>query len=813
MRLLKFSVSFIITVIFLIVLNNRLGTIPPLGKFLDPFNGFYRNAKIKEDHFLQEKLALPGLQEEVRIQYDEFLVPHITAANNHDLYYAQGYVTAMHRLWQMELQTHFAAGRLSEIFGESMLERDRLMRRKGLRYGAENSLRVMEQDPEVKEALAAYSRGINDYIRQLDFAELPFEYKLLDYRPEEWSPLKSALLLKYMANDLAGRDYDLENTNIVKLFGKETFDLLFPERLPNTDPIIPEGTPWKFKPEAVTVPEKKYPSLFTKETIAKPEKDNGSNNWAVSGEKTRSGNPMLANDPHLQLNLPSIWYALQLTNPDANTYGVSLPGAPGIIIGFNDSIAWGVTNATRDVMDWYAIRFKTDERDEYEYDGKWLKTEERIEKIKVRPGNFWQGEEIQLDTVIYTHHGPVVYDEAFPGDSAQLAYALRWTAHSGSNELKTFLQLNRAHNYQEFEEALIPYQAPAQNFVFASVAGTIAMWVQGKFPLKWKEQGKFLMDGSRREHEWQGYIPQMQNAHIVNPKRGFVSSANQMPVGSGYPYYTYDQNYQHYRNRRINQILAKMDHITLKDMMQLQNDNFNLKAKETLPWMLDSLEVEALTNEQQRAFKMLNEWDYLQLAKAKAPALYEAWWSKFRELLWDEFSSLNVAVIEPDNGATVALLQKDPTTPFIDNRLTPEKENLNDLLHTSFALAVEEIEKWEEEHEEEASWGNIKNSSIKHLSQQDALSVTDLQVDGGRDIVNANSGRHGASWRMVVELSQPIQAFGVYPGGQSGNPGSPFYSNFIESWRKGEYNPLYFINEQQSFEDKIIFTQTLYPEP
>ena len=788
-----------------------MGTVPPMGKFLDPFNGFYRNAKIKEDHFTHEKLALPGLQEEVIVQYDEFLVPHITAANNHDLYYAQGYITAMNRLWQMELQTHFAAGRLSEILGESMLERDRQTRRKGLAYGAENSLRIMEQDPVVKEALAAYSRGVNDYIRQLDYAELPFEYKLLDYRPEEWSPLKSSLLLKYMANDLAGRDYDLENTNLVKLFGKETFDLLFPERLPNTDPVIPEGTKWGFDPEAVKVPEKKYPSLFTAETIEKPEKDNGSNNWAVSGKKTKSGNPMLANDPHLQLNLPSIWYALQLTNTKANTYGVSLPGAPGIIIGFNDSIAWGVTNATRDVMDWYAIRFKTNERDEYAYDGKWLKTEERIEKIKVRPDNFWEGEEFRLDTVIYTHHGPVVYDEAFPGDSAQMAYALRWTAHGGSNELKTFLQLNRAHNYAEFEEALTPYQAPAQNFVFASAAGTIAMWVQGKFPLKWEEQGKFLMDGSRRDHEWQGYIPQTQNAHIVNPKRGFVSSANQMPVGPAYPYYTYDQNYQHYRNRRINQKLARMEQITLQDMMQLQNDNYNMKASETLPWMLDSLEVDALTEAEQSAYKKLNEWDYLQVAKSEAPALYEEWWSQFRNLLWDEFNSLNVAVIEPDNGTTVALLQEGSASAFIDNRLTPEKETLNDLLLTSFNLSVEELEQWKKENEEELNWGNIKNSSIKHLTQQEALSVTGLQVDGGRDIVNANSGRHGASWRMVVELSQPIQAFGVYPGGQSGNPGSPFYTNFIESWRKGEYNPLYFINEQQSYEDKILFTQTLYP--
>ena len=813
MRTLKFSISFSITLILIILLNNRIGSLPSFGKFLDPFNGFYRNAETRETHFQQEEIPIAGLTAPVSVRYDEDMVPHIMASNNHDLYLVQGYLTAKFRLWQMEIQTHFAAGRLSEIFGESMLERDRLTRRQGIPLGARNALAEMEKDSIAQEALEAYSMGVNTYIKGLKYKDIPFEYKLLDYKPEPWSPLKTALLLKYMANDLAGRDFDLENTNLVQLFGKETFDLLFPERLPDTDPVIPAGTKWGFTPKKIETPNQAFPEITTKKTNPKPLLDNGSNNWAVSGRKTKNGNPILANDPHLQLNLPSIWFVTQLTGPGLNTYGASLPGAPGIVIGFNDSIAWGVTNATRDVRDWYSIQFKDDQRNEYSYEGKWEKAEKRIEEIRLRPSYFWSGIKTIKDTVLYTHHGPVVYDSRFPGDNAQTDYALRWMAHDASNELKSFLLLNRATNYQEFKEAIKHHQTPAQNFVFASVAGNIALWVQGKFPLRWKEQGKFLMDGSRQIHDWPGFIPQEHNAHVLNPPRGFVSSANQMPVDSTYPYYTYDQNYQHYRNRRINQVLAKASNLTVEDMMKLQNDNYNLKAAETLPWMLDSLKLGNLQEEEAKAFEKLRNWDYMQTASSSAPVLYEAWWQQFKDLLWDEFDSVKVEIMRPEDATTVALLKKNPSNPFVDIQLTPEEEKLGDLINRSFRQALGSLASWQAEKEKDLNWGNYKNSSIRHLTQQDAFSLTELQVDGGRDIVNANSSRHGASWRMVVELSSPVRAFGVYPGGQSGNPGSPYFSNFVESWRSGRYNRLYFINSKQQFQEKILFTQTLLPQP
>ncbi|EMR01185.1 penicillin acylase family protein [Cesiribacter andamanensis] len=808
MRLL---LTFIGTVLLIMALDNRLGQLPPLGRFLDPLNGFYQNAATPYSSRDSETFYFDQLKGEAAVAFDEFMVPHIKASTPYDLYFLQGYVTARHRLWQMEVQTHFAAGRLSEIFGENMLEADRLTRRKGLLTGAKEALAAMQRDPETAEVVQAYADGVNAYLSRLKYRHKPFEYKLLGYDPEAWTPLKSALLLMYMAEDLAGYDVDLENTNLLRLLGREDFNLLYPDRLPGEDPVAPSGTRWNFG--AVPLQERplSYPDIAITDTLPKPNPANGSNNWAVSGSKTASGRPILSNDPHLSLNLPSVWYAIQLQGPQVNVYGVTLPGAPGVIIGFNDSIAWGVTNATRDVKDWYRIQFRDSSRQEYAFDGGWQKSEKVVERFALRPSWFWQGEGEYLDTVLYTRHGPVVYDRNFTKSSEEQNFAMRWVAHQPGNSLKAFLLLNQARNYQDYAQALNHYQTPGQNFVFASVSGDIALRVQGRYPAKWQDQGRFLMDGSRSDFEWQAFIPNEQNVLVRNPERGFVSSANQIPADSSYPYYIYDQTYEHYRNRRINQQLQAMQNISPQDMMRLQTDNYHLQAAETLPWMLRGLNLQLLRPEERRAAEVLRSWNFEALAELEAPAIYQSWWTTLKNLTFDELDSLEVAVIQPSNAAMANLLQHHPNHPLLDISYTPERERLPELLMRSFRETVKELAEWEQTHEKSLSWGNYKNSSIRHLTGQEALSFSGLQIHGGRGIVNANSGRHGASWRMVVALGSPIEAWGIYPGGQSGNPGSPYYANFLESWRKGEYNRLYFITEQTPFADKILFTHTFTP--
>lgn len=807
MKVVKFLLSFILTIALTVALSIKIKSVPPLGKFLDPFHGFWQTAEPEtpED---SRSLELNILEGPVSVQYDSLLIPHIFAENETDLYRVQGYIMAQHRLWQMEFVTHVAAGRVSEIVGARAVDFDRLQRRKGLTYGAENSLKALMQTTLGKVQLEAYAEGVNAYINSLTYDRLPIEYKLLEYRPEPWTPLKTALLLKYMADDLAGSDSDLENTNALKLLGQERFDFLFPNHPDQADPVIPASTTWEFKAAPLDTPQIMIAdtSEFIMQVVEKPDPDNGSNNWAVSGSKTRSGKPMLANDPHLGLNLPSIWYAMQLNAPGVNVMGVTLPGAPNIIIGFNDSIAWGVTNARRDVKDWYKIHFTDDSRDEYYYDGNKLKTQKRVEEIRVRDGG------TVYDTVTYTHFGPVVYDSDFPKDSVKnerRGFAMKWTALDASSEMFTFYYLNRADNYAEYVQALKYYQSPAQNFVFASAAGDIAMWVQGSFPAKWKEQGKFLMDGSTSELEWKYMIPMNQNPHVLNPERGFVSSANQIPVAEDYPYYVYDDTYEHYRNRRINDRLSRMRNIMPKDFMDLQNDTYNLMAAETLPYLLDTLNIVTLSPEEKEVYDLLTRWNFNNNVNFKAPTVFELWWENLYDLIWDEFDQEDMVIQKPDKHITIDILKNHPDDPYIDLQSTTVVETLPEIVQESFSQTVKALTAWDEEYE----WGKYKNTKLRHLLGLEPFSINNVMVGGGRSIVAANSQGHGQSWKMIVALGEQPRAWAVYPGGQSGNPGSPYYDNMVPHWSSGRYFPLLFMTNKEQIATGIMFKQSLYPTP
>jgi penicillin amidase len=805
MRVLGFIISFLLTLAYIVVLDNSWGSIPPVGRFLDPINGFYHNALngMAESESLDRDLE--GLQDSATVIFDQQLIPHIFATNLHDAYYLQGYTVARHRLWQMEVQTHYAAGRLTEIFGPGMLETDKLTRRRGLGLGARRSLAAMQSDSLTKLAVTAYTKGVNEYINSLQYADYPFEYKLLNTQPEPWTELKSAYLLMYMAQDLAGYDDDLENTNLVQFLGKDEFDSLYVSNLPGVDPVIPPGTTWDFTPIQVTKPDSVYTEILSPETNPKPNPQNGSNNWAVNGTKSATGNPILCNDPHLSLNLPSIWYAVQLHTPEMNVYGVSLPGAPGVVIGFNNNIAWGVTNATRDVKDWYKLTFKDSLRNEYLYDGKWLRFDKQPERYVIVNKGLWQKDEVVTDTILYSHYGPVVYDRNYSTNAELVGYAMRWTAHDPGNSLQTFLKLNQAKNLDDYQQALNSYRAPGQNFVFASTSGDIAMRVQGRYPVKWEEQGKFLMDGSNSAYEWQAFIPAEQNAMVVNPPRNFVSSANQTPVDATYPYYVFDDTYEHYRNRRINNFLSEKEKVSVEDMKKLQNDNFSMQAQETLPIMLSLLDSTQLKEEELLAVNYLKQWNYMAEATQLAPTYYYAWWENTRKMLWDELDSLEFATTLPSNAQTAYFLQNQKQSKYYDYKNTPARENAQAFITLTFKRAMQDVANWRQENpgKAAATWGNWKNSSILHLTRQPALSYTDLQVNGGRSIVNANSGRHGASWRMIVELGSPVKAWVVYPGGQSGNPGSPHYANMISNWQNGQYYPALFLQEASAIDSTI----------
>ncbi|REG91467.1 penicillin acylase family protein [Algoriphagus antarcticus] len=783
MKYVGFLVVLALTIALAVAVSRPFGAIPPLAPLLDPNHGFWQNA-ISEDELAEDELELKNLSSEVKVVYDENLIPHVFASNAADLYRAQGYITAKHRLWQMEFQTMAAGGRISEIVGPLALDLDRMTRRKGLAYGAEKGMKfIQENDPDSYLLLEAYADGVNQYIDQMSDARLPVEYKILNYRPEHWSAYKSILLLKYMTDMLVG-DRDLEYSNLRKILGDVMLDKLYPEYPSGVEPIIEPGHKWNFNPLSVTQPDSiPYPNdQLVIDPLPQPEEGTGSNNWAVSGSKTKSGNPILANDPHLSLNLPSLWFSMQLTTPEHSVKGATLPGALGVISGFNENIAWGVTNATRDTRDWYKITFQDKTRKAYRFGEKWEQTTFRVEEIKVK------GEDVFLDTVVYTHYGPVVYDKTFNSKRQDINFALKWNVHEGSNEQKTFLLLNSAKNYEDYNIALDNYTAPAQNFVFASNSGDIAMRIQGKFPLKWKGQGKFFMDGADPRMEWQGYIPNEQNASTLNPSRGFVSSANQHPTDSTYPYYVFDNSFEFYRNRRLNSQLSEMSEITIEDMQGLQFDDYYLHAAEALPIMLELLSSEAESGaEAKKYLSLLKEWDFYADPNQKAPTLFYIWWRKTYGQIWKELSENVAPIVLPSYYQTVLFMKNEPSDPVFDLKNTSEMETAASHVKQGFEEMLADMKKWEAD-EGDFSWANYKKTTIQHLVPQfKSFSVENVYTGGGSGILNATSSRHGASWRMVVELGPEIKAFGIYPGGQSGNPGSKYYSNFIQKWANGEY--------------------------
>ncbi|WP_420315747.1 penicillin acylase family protein [Ekhidna sp.] len=812
MKTFRFVLSLSITLALGVAFNSKIGVIPPLGKFLSPFHGFWQNAE-NESIDIESKSLDEQLQDSVNVYFDDLLIPHIFAQNESDLFFTQGYVTAYHRLWQMEFQLYSAAGRLAEILGPtigntSLVDIDRKTRRIGLMYGAKKSEELFKkEEPEVYKLIEAFTAGVNAYIESIDYKDLPIEYKLLNYEPEEWTPLKCFLLISNMNNMLSRGERDLEHTNALKKWGREVFETLYPERPDTIDPVIPKGTVFDFEPIQVEKPDVSFPIEFVNPTIAPPNPDNGSNSFVVNGEKTANGRVILTNEPDLSLNAPSIWYVMHLNAPTINVMGATLPGGPGVTIGFNDSIAWGNTNAKRDLVDWYYIQFKDENREEYLYNGNWISTKKVIEEIKIN-GSF-----SYYDTIIYTHHGPVVYDRNLYGNETDLInLAMKWTAHEGSKEIKALYLGNKAKNYDEFVDAFSYFGGPPQNYSFASVNGDIALWINGKFPVKWQEQGKFLLDGSKIEHEWQAYMPQSHNLHVKNPPQNFVSSANQHAADTLYPYYQYDYSYEYYRGRRINDRLRIMDNIEVEDLMELQHDNFNYNAFEMLPMMLDSLDSASFTELEWKYYNRLRNWDYFSGPERQAPSIYEVWLRKLNAKLWDEIDSADVSVYRPNWYTTYSILKNKPDFFMVDNQFTEIRETSGDLYRLTFKETIQYLEEYLQKEGNSLLWYTFKNTTIRHLLRLSPFNRSGVKIGGNRSIVNAASRTHGPSWRMVVELGEgEVNAWGVYPGSQTGNPGNPMYGHMIDDWASGAYYKLLFKSSISSNDEEIIHQITLRP--
>lgn len=775
MRFLIFLIALVFSIAWIILLDRPIAGNPSIGKLLDPVSGCWANAEPAAGP-LSERYRAGQTDNGSRIDFDDRLVPHIQAPNDKALYFEQGYLHARYRLWQMDMQTRAAAGRISEIMGSKTLEYDRRQRRKGMVWAAENSLKEMEDNPTTRMILDAYTRGVNYYIASLTYKDYPLEYKLMGFKPEPWTNLKCALLLKYMADDLTGSVDDIALSYLHDALPRTMLDDLFPEKTEGSQTVIPAGT--AFAPASLPTPPVPYGEVFARFDTTAVQKGTasptaavfrsasgiGSNNWAVRGTGRAS---QLCNDPHLGLNLPSIWYELQLTAPGINCYGVSIPGAPGIIIGFNDNISWGVTNNYRDVKDYYEI--KSEDPRLYLFDGKEVPFNERRELIGIK------GAASVTDTVRYTIHGPVMYDRNFPEPSGSgKMLAMTWMAHRPTNELLSVYLYNRASDYESFVSGIQHFECPAQNFVYADRQGNVSMWGQGRFINKWKDQGKYVMRGDISATLWGDTIPMRENPHVLNPPQGYVASANQAVTDDTYPYW-YNGDFAEFRSWEINRWLQDSTRRRAEQVQQLQLSNQSWLAGHIIPVLAAGPEGKAWTG-----------WNGDLSPESKTATLFQVtWYYLYRNIWQDEFRNFPTQLY-PSEERTMQLLIQDTASVYYDDVTTPGKEGLRDILSRSLKQAGDSLAVLAKEGGTE--WYKAKNTAVLHLTKLGAFSYEHLKTGGWGNAVNAMKQHHGPSWRMVVSMdSTGVSAQVVYPGGQSGNPGSKHYADFLESWAGGRY--------------------------
>ena len=807
-RLLQFFLSLAVSLVLALVCNQSRpfnSSIPAIGPLLSPFTGFWQNAEaVNQPNFQApdfDRLSAPA-----QVVFDQELVPHIFAENVEDAFFIQGFVTAKYRLWQMDIAVRAVSGQLSEVMGEATLSRDKWQRRKGLLWAAERTLEVWKKSPEEMKLIQAYTDGVNAYIEQLDAKDYPIEFKLLGYTPQRWTNLHAALFMKSMAEMLCARNYDLAATNAREMLGQELFNELYPLYNPHNSPIIPEGTEWEFEPvgfEKNTLDTNLLGELIPHRSFPQPSELIGSNNWAVAGSKTESGYPILCNDPHLQLSLPSIWYEIQLHTPDFNVYGVSLPGIPGVVIGFNEHVAWGMTNVGQDVLDWYSIDWVDDQKKQYYLDGKPETVKERVEEIKVR-----DQQEVILDTVTYTYWGPIVYQSK---ESEYQDMAMRWIVHDPPTE-RTIYELGMssglasAKSFADYSAMLQNYDAPPQNVVFASKTGDIALKVNGRFPLKRQQQGRFVQDGSLSSNGWQGYVPMAHVPTSLNPERGFVASANQRSTDDSYPY-PYHGGFDDYRGRYINQRLDSLQQITVQDMMALQNDNYSLKAKEGLDALLLRLDETQLDQKELQHLESLKSWDRRFESASVAAVLFEEWFDAAYTNTFDEIIPLrdSMELLAPEEWRFIDMLVTESDHLLFDQKESSTVEDASAICTASFKEALAKLE--DQLQKEDFNWSTYKSTQIRHLGRIPAFSVNNVSCGGYGLAPNAIKSGHGPSWRMIVAFGEgALEAYGMYPGGQSGNPGSPFYDDRIEDWAKGQYHKIFFMQDRTDERQEQLFS-------
>lgn len=741
-------------------------------------------------------LQVAGLVDAVEIVRDKWGVPHIYAKNEHDLFFAQGYVHAQDRLWQLEFSRRIGAGRLSEVLGEAGLENDRFLRTIGLYRAAQADYEVLPA--EVIDVLQAYSDGVNAFI-DTHRGRLPLEFMLLGFTPEPWTPVDSLAWGKVMCLSLGG-NWEHE------LVWAQLLDALGEEKVLELAPRYPEQGPFIIPPEAKSYAQLDLSVLETasavRDLLAASSANLGSNNWVVDGTMTASGRPMLANDPHLGIQIPSIWYEVHLVSGDLDVVGASFPSVPGVIIGHNRDIAWGVTNVGPDVQDLYIERVNPDNPYQYEYDGRWEDMTVLSEEIVVKGRDQPEKLEVRL-----TRHGPIMNAV---GCEAEETMSLRWTALEGGQLFRSAYMLDKARNWDEFREALRYWQAPSQNFVYADVEGNIGYQMPSHIPIRPKGEGLVPVPGWTSEYEWSGYIPFEELPFVYNPPNHLVVTANNKVVPDSYPYFISREWAEPYRAQRITDLLESGAGWTVDGFRDIQADTYSTTGDCLAAQLLDLGPSNWL---EERAFRFLEEWDCDLDADSGAGGITEVLlWRMLVNTFGDEVEQ---AGLDEDDfvgfpSALLAILD-DAANPWFDDVRSPQVENRDDILQRS---TQETTDFWARRFgdlvgnkDEQWAWGKVHTATFEHtLGSVSPLHLLfnrgPIAVGGSDDTVYACGYSYGdfavgtlSSYRQIIDVGEWQDSRSQHTTGQSGQPLHKHYADMIEPWRKVEHHPMLFERE------------------
>ncbi|MFN2483221.1 MAG: penicillin acylase family protein [Pyrinomonadaceae bacterium] len=730
-------------------------------------------------------VRLAGLRKPVRVLRDPWGVAHIYAEGADDLFFAQGFVAAQDRLWQMEMWRRAGEGKLAEILGAGAIERDRFARL--MRYRGDMRAEWESYAPDARRIIESFVRGVNAFIES-SRERLPIEFQLTGVRPEPWAP--EVCLLRLSALEVSGNaSREVQRAQLVRAVGAKTANELMPTD-PRADVEVPRGL------DLADVDSQILAGMRAATGAVDFSALQGSNNWVASGALTRTGKPLLANDPHRGVGLPSLRYMVHLNAPGWNVIGAGEPALPGVSIGHNERVAFGLTIVGIDQQDLYVEEIDPQDATRYRYRGEWERMRVLREEIRVKGKT-----EPVVAELKFTRHGAVVYEDA----KRHRAYALRTVASEpGTAAYLAALSLDRAKNWREFRAALARWKSPSENFVYADVDGNIGWQATGLAPVRPNWKGLLPVPGASGQYEWQGFLPASELPSTYNPRAGFIATANHNILPEGYAHALSYEFSPSTRFRRIEEVLRSGRNFSVEDFERLQHDEMSIIARRIVP-LLKTVKTDDADLRQ--AVELLLNWDFVLSKDSAAAALYEVWFNRLGANILKELAPEDAARLLGGRASLATLLQwvsdtENPKSPS-DGGYTAAQQRRNRVFLGSLTEAVTDLRSRLGADMTRWRWGSLHAALFRHpLSTSEErfapFNLKPVERGGDANTVNATGGggnfrqTHGASYREVIDVGDWDNSVAVNVPGQSAQPTSPHYNDLLPLWAAGRYFPLLF---------------------